>query len=217
MLPFPDAYLHIYIWNSRDGSSVPIPQQRAVRYPLVAPHEGNRGQTWRIHDSFLPFPIRLPADWHQRSYRLHLRSDITGNRDDNRQLHWGSDESVGNTILRVHVRPPSGKNKGGHESFSQCVEYDSFFGEISQTIGAENAYVNRAFAYAIKNTSYNLWGPDNAHVSEYGAYLAVCVFFATLYDTSSSILESNDIIPDADAIVLQEIADKIVLEGYIPW
>lgn len=135
------------------------------------------------------------------------------------EAHQAFDEAIrqagGKTYL--YVRPPSGKNKGGHESFSQCVEYDSFFGEISQTIGAENAYVNRAFAYAIKNTSYNLWGPDNAHVSEYGAYLAVCVFFATLYDTSSSILESNDIIPDADAIVLQEIADKIVLEGYIPW
>ena len=136
-----------------------------------------------------------------------------------KEAHETFDEAIreagGKTYL--YVRPPSGKTKGGHESLSQCVEYDSFFGGISESIGAEKAYVNRAFAYAIKNTSYNLWGSDNAHVSEYGAYLAVCVFFATLYDTSSSILESNGIIPDGDAIVLQGIADKIVLDGYIPW
>ena len=117
----------------------------------------------------------------------------------------------------MYIRPPSGKDKSGLNSFAQCREYDKFFGSISAAIGAENAYVNRAFAYAIENTSYNLWGSDNAHVSEYGAYLAVCVFFATLYDTSSSVLDSNGIIPDADAMILQDIADKIVLDGYIPW
>lgn len=139
------------------------------------------------------------------------------------ELSWDAHETLDKAIRAaggetyMYIRPPSGKDKSGLNSFAQCKEYDKFFGSISAAIGAENAYVNRAFAYAIENTSYNLWGSDNAHVSEYGAYLAVCVFFATLYDTSSSVLDSNGIIPDADAMILQNIADKIVLDGYIPW
>ena len=138
-------------------------------------------------------------------------------------LSWDAHEALNQAIRAaggetyMYIRPPSGKDKSGLNSFAQCREYDKFFGSISAAIGAENAYVNRAFAYAIENTSYNLWGSDNAHVSEYGAYLAVCVFFATLYDTSSSVLDSNGIIPDADAMILQDIADKIVLDGYLPW
>ena len=86
------------------------------------------------------------------------------------------------------------------------------FGEISECIGALNVYVNRAFAYAIKNTEFKLWGADNAHTSEYGAYLAVCVFFTALFRVSASVLDGNGLL-EKDARELQAIADKITLGG----
>ena len=117
----------------------------------------------------------------------------------------------------LYIRPPSGKEKGnGDNSFTQCIRYDEFFSDISEKIGAENAYVNRAFAYAIKNCNFGLWGSDNAHTSVHGGYLAVCVFFATLFQTSSTVLDVGAL-PAEDAQVLQQIADKIVLEDVVPW
>lgn len=124
-------------------------------------------------------------------------------------------ESGAETYL--YVRPPSGKDKpNGDNSFAQCVRYDEFFGDIAAKIGAKCAYVNRAFAYAIKNYNFGLWGPDNAHTSVYGGYLADCVFFATLFGASATVLDANGL-PEEDARILQEIADKIALEGIIPW
>jgi hypothetical protein len=125
------------------------------------------------------------------------------------------EESGAQTYL--YIRPPSGKNKGnGDDSFAQCVRYDEFFDEMAEQIGAEKAYVNRAFAYAIRNCDFELWGSDNAHTSVHGGYLAVCVFFATLFQTSSTVLDVGAL-PAEDAKVLQQIADKIVLEDVVPW
>ena len=63
---------------------------------------------------------------------------------------------------------------------------------------------------AIENTDIRLWGDDNAHTSDEGAYLAVCVHFATIFGKSATILDENGI---EDAKILQEIADKIVFGG----
>ena len=115
----------------------------------------------------------------------------------------------------IYVRPPSGKDIAGYNSYAQCLEYDKLFGEIALELNAENAYVNRAFAYAIKNLDVTLWGSDNAHTSVEGAYLAVCVFFSTIFDTSSTVLDSDGLPADV-ALSLQQVADKIVLEKYIP-
>ena len=68
----------------------------------------------------------------------------------------------------------------------------------------------------MKHYNFGLWGPDNAHTSVYGGYLADCVFFATLFGASATILDANGL-PEEDARILQEIADKIALEGVIPW
>lgn len=136
-------------------------------------------------------------------------------RDAHARLDKAIRESGAETYL--YVRPPSGKDKpNGDNSFAQCVQYDEFFGEIAKNIGAKCAYVNRAFAYAIQNYNFGLWGPDNAHTSAYGGYLADCVFFATLFRTSATALGAGGL-PEADARILQEIADKIVLEGVLPW
>ncbi len=114
-----------------------------------------------------------------------------------------------------YVRPPAGKDLSGYDSYTQCIEYDKLFNDVASKLNAENVYVNRAFAYAIKNLSINLWGSDNAHTSEEGAYLAVCVFFSTLFNTSSKVLDANGL-PTETASSLQTAADKVVIEKYIP-
>ena len=76
------------------------------------------------------------------------------------------------------------------------------------------AYVNRAFAYAIKNhASLALWGSDNAHTSELGAYLVASIMFTTIYGISATELD-KDSLSATDAALIQSIADKIALAGY---
>ena len=114
-----------------------------------------------------------------------------------------------------YVRPPMKKSLSGYDTYSQCVEYDKLFVSVAEDIGATNVYVNRAFAYAVQNYDIELWGDDNAHANENGAYLIACVFFSTLFDTSSSVLDHNGL-PDNVALSLQQAADQVTLNGYVP-
>ena len=116
-----------------------------------------------------------------------------------------------------YVRPPYGYEKWGHSPFEQCRLFDELFCEAAEQGDALCVYANRAFAYAIKHhADIGLWGADNAHTSEAGAYLIVCTFFATLFGVSAHLLGDNGIGRErADA--LASIADKIALEGVIPW
>ena len=116
----------------------------------------------------------------------------------------------------IYLRPPYGYENWDLAPVSQALAFDKHFGAISDTVGALNVYVNRAFACAIKQTEFDLWGPDHAHTGPYGAYLAICVFFATIFKTSSTVL-SADGLPEADARILQEIADQVALNGAYPW
>ena len=109
-----------------------------------------------------------------------------------------------------YVRPPYGYEAFGRSPIEQCREFDRFFTAIAEREGAVCAYVNRAFEYAIENTTIRLWGDDNAHTSDEGAYLAVCVHFATIFGKSATILNENGI---ENAKILQEIADKRVFGG----
>lgn len=120
------------------------------------------------------------------------------------------------SLTYFYVRPPTGKDLAGYNSYTQCVEYDKLFEKLADEIGATNAYVNRAFAYSIvNNPEINLWGADNAHTGPCGAYLAVCVFFATVFDTSSAVLGSNGL-PDNVAHALQTAADAAVFNSFVP-
>lgn len=109
-----------------------------------------------------------------------------------------------------YVRPPYGYEAYGRSPIEQCHAFDELFTDIASKNGAVCAYVNRAFAYAIENTDIRLWGDDNAHTSEAGAYLAVCVHFAAIYGKSATILDENGI---EKAKELQQIADKVVFGG----
>ena len=111
---------------------------------------------------------------------------------------------------RIYIRPPYGYEAFGRTPLEQCAAFDEHFREISAEIGAECSYVNRAFAYLAQHSDLNPYGDDNAHTSPEGAYLIVCTIFASLYNTSATILGTNGI--DADtAKMLQQIADKISL------
>lgn len=116
----------------------------------------------------------------------------------------------------IYVRPPYGKRLAELASFDQCRELDALFTDIAREIGAECVFVNRAFAYAMKHLDLPLWGEDNAHTSVQGGYLAVCTFFASIFGVSASALGSHTL-SEEDAQKLQEVADKIALEGILPW
>lgn len=116
-----------------------------------------------------------------------------------------------------YVRPPYGIDLGGYKSFDQCKVFDEHFTPAAEKYTADCVYVNRAFAYAIKNLDYKLWGDDNAHTSTHGAYLAVCTFYATLFGRSATELDIVYNLPESDAKELQLAADIIALKGVIPW
>lgn len=118
--------------------------------------------------------------------------------------------------LGIYFRPPYGYEKWGFDPYHQCAEIDAHFLAATEGLDGLNVFVNRAFAYAIKNTGFRLWGEDNAHTNEYGAYLAVCVFFVSLFGVSAKLLDTCDL-PEEDALTLQAIADKIALYGEMPW
>ena len=116
-----------------------------------------------------------------------------------------------------YVRPPYGKDLAGIKNFDQCKVVDDHFTPAAEEYEASCVYVNRAFAYAIKNCGGNLWGSDNAHTNTRGGYLAVCTFYATLFGKSATELDILFNLPEAEAKELQKAADKIALEGVIPW
>lgn len=115
-----------------------------------------------------------------------------------------------------YVRPPYGYEAFGRDSIAQSRAFDELFSSIAERLDVNCAYVNRAFADAIARLPYDLWGKDHGHTSEHGAYLAVCVFFASLFGKTATELSPYEI-PKADARSLQQIADRIALEGFVPW
>ena len=118
--------------------------------------------------------------------------------------------------LYYYVRPPYGIKNRGYDSLQQCELFDAHFKKSQEETGAKCVFVNRAFANAIKETDIKLWGEDNAHASEYGAYLIAATFFATLFNKSATLLPSATL-PEIDAKILAEIADETVFKEKAPW
>ena len=116
-----------------------------------------------------------------------------------------------------YVRPPYGNDLAGLRSFDQCILFDRHFTPAAQQWNVQCAYINRAFAAAIKDHDIPLWGPDNAHTGVQGAYLAVCTFYASIFGRTATELNTAYGISQKAAAVLQKIADQIALEGIIPW
>ena len=115
----------------------------------------------------------------------------------------------------MYVRPPCGKIYEGFTPLEQTIEFDKLFGDISSQLKIKNAYVNRAFYYANIDTGIMLWGEDYSHTNKYGAYLASCVIFSTLFLKPAATLDCLDI-PADKAHYLQNVSDKVVFEGWHP-
>lgn len=116
----------------------------------------------------------------------------------------------------AYVRPPYATEKFGYDVVGQCRALDELFGDLCHVHDAIPAYVNRAFAHAYLTLPYDLWCHDRGHTSLHGAYLAICVFFATLFGVSSTKLGTLSL-PAEEARDLQNVADRVALEGLIPW
>jgi len=197
---------------------------RAAGYPIEADSVVKGGATLSFHaDASTEHGQRL-LQTIENKYDLVFIQDI-GNCiscEEARLESQNACETLGKAIaasgarIGIYFRPPFGYEKWGLDPFEQCKRYDEHFLSVSKTLTALNAYVNRAFAYAIQDTDFNLWGEDHAHTSRYGAYLAVCVFFVTVFNVSSKILDANGL-PQEDARTLQEIADKVALNLENPW
>lgn len=116
----------------------------------------------------------------------------------------------------LYFRAPYGHDKWDLTPYEQSQALDRHFSAVSESIGAVNVYVNRAFTIALDETVFNLYADDIEHTSKYGAYLAVCTFFATLFHTSSEVLDPDGL-PETDARILQSIADRVALKGETPF
>lgn len=160
----------------------------------------------------------------EKGYDLVILQEV-GNcfaTDENRQETAQASEKLLRAIQKTsakalfYVRPPYGKDLEGFSAAEQCRCLDDLFVGLSQKLGIECVFANRAFACAIPTVGRALWGDDNAHTSPMGAYLIACTFFATLFGTSATALDF-DVLTEEEARPLQAIADKIALEGLIPW
>jgi len=63
----------------------------------------------------------------------------------------------------------------------------------------------------------DVWSYDGHHLNEYGHYLAACVLFATLTQTSPVGLEAPSRFTPAEALYLQELAEGTVLTNPGEW
>ena len=145
-----------------------------------------------------------------------IGSDETKTRSADAAQRMMDKAKANGSKVYFYVRPPYGKEKCGYTAYEQCRELDKHFLAVAAKTGAECIYVNRAFACAIESLDCNLWGDDNAHTSVCGAYLIVCTFFASLFNESATVLDC-DSVDENTARKLQQIADRVVFEGYYPW
>jgi len=114
------------------------------------------------------------------------------------------------------VRAPRNDYTNGLDPVKAAKEYDELFTPMAEWTGGVCTYVNRAWALAYQNTDINLWYKDNQHSNHHGAYLAACVIFSTMFNTSCQVLPDDDL-PADEALTLRNIADQVVLEGKTPW
>jgi hypothetical protein len=78
--------------------------------------------------------------------------------------------------------------------------------------------VGAAWRYARSyNPAFDLYWPDESHPSEYGTYLAACVFYATLFHQSPVGSGFHSTLPAQDAQWLQDIAHDVAFDSLANW
>jgi len=161
-----------------------------------------------------------------------LSEKAEGAAADEKQREGGAQHTLGQEMSQLRA-----KERAGHAAkqqqplvtpkrrrFAQTKEQRETGGgekkDEIQPLGRELdvtcTYVNRAYALAYQTTDIHLWYKDQIHSNNKGAYLAACVMFSTLFNTSCQVLGDDDL-PAEEALALRTIADQVVLEGKLPW
>ncbi|MFT6026388.1 MAG: hypothetical protein ACI8P5_000636 [Bacteroidia bacterium] len=72
---------------------------------------------------------------------------------------------------------------------------------------------------ALNNTQFftGLYANDGSHPSAWGTYLNACVFYATILKKSPVGIEYYSTIGETDAVVLQQLAEDVVLDSLSTW
>ena len=101
---------------------------------------------------------------------------------------------------------------------SEAKSFNDFYTEMAERLGTDICYVARAYALAYQENpelALPMWGYDNAHVSNEGAYLNGCVLFCHTFGVSCENVGDDFLDPEMAAF-LRDIADRVVLEGELP-
>ena len=125
----------------------------------------------------------------------------------------------------VYARPPRylvDKDGDGVDEtnviVSEAKSFNDFYTEMAERLGTDICYVARAYALAYQENpelALPMWGYDNAHVSNEGAYLNGCVLFCHTFGVSCENV-GDDFLDPETAAFLRDIADRVVLEGEMP-
>ena len=90
--------------------------------------------------------------------------------------------------------------------------------EVAGEIGAIVAPVGAAWQRALdEHPELELWQRDGSHPSLEGTYLAACVFYATLLETSPEGANYRAGLPEETARFLQAVAGEVVLGNPARW
>ena len=95
-------------------------------------------------------------------------------------------------------------------------------GAVSSTVDAlcvQAPAVHASVSKAPVNSTFwnGLYSGDGSHPSAWGTYLNACVFYATILKKSPVGLDYYSSIGETDAVVLQQLAEDIVLDSLSSW
>lgn len=103
----------------------------------------------------------------------------------------------------------------GYENMQ--FEINQGYSEIAEELKAPVAPVGYAWHLAMRNNpQLNLW-VDDRHPNEQGAYLAACIFYATIFRSSPEKLSYISSLPRNLAQDMQRLAAEAVLQNPSQW
>ncbi len=116
----------------------------------------------------------------------------------------------------------------GHESGCPAADHTSYssmqaavnqgYLEIASQEGVPIAPVGAAWQSVVdEDPNTVLWQGDGVHPRVAGTYLAACVFYASIFETSPVGLAYDDGLPGAEAAMLQRVAATAALGDHAEW
>lgn len=113
----------------------------------------------------------------------------------------------------------NGSAEVGHGSYeSMQGSIINTYQELSAAVGGTAAPVGTAWWMTRKHHgTVNLYHPDGSHPSPAGSYLAAVVLTATILGVEPLTLDSNLEIEGALAGALRQVAQRVIVNGEVPW